>query len=309
MANTLFATGDPGTRYEFSGQQVDTFKKLLLRGGAAIIALIVVLSSYTIIPPGYVGVPITVGTVGSTVWGPGIHLKFPIITRSVLMSTRLEKHPVTAAAASKDLQQVTAEVTVPFSLRADSAPGVFQSLGSVADFVATIVDPGVMESVKAVTAQFTAEELVTKRETVKNLIEEKVKSYIRAALADKRLPGAIYVGVVAITHFDFSADFNNSIEQKVKAEQDALRAENEKRKQVTQAEANRDSMKAQADGDAYAMETRSKAEAGAIQRKADALRANPGLVQFNAVEKWDGKLPYYMTGGAPLPFVSVAPGK
>jgi regulator of protease activity HflC (stomatin/prohibitin superfamily) len=132
-----------------------------------------------------------------------------------------------------------------------------------------------------------------------------VKDYIRAALLDKRLPGAIDVGVVAITHFDFSADFNSSIEQKVKAEQDALRAENEKRKQVTQAEANRDSLKAQADGDAYALDTRSKAEAAAIQRKADALRANPGLVQLNAVEKWDGKLPEYMTGNAPLPFLQV----
>ena len=194
---------------------------------------------------------------------------------------------------------------MPFSLRAESAPGVFQSLGSVRDFVATVIDPGVMESVKAVTAQFTAEELVTKRETVKGQIEDRVKEYIRAALLDKRLPGAIDIGAVAITHFDFSADFNSSIEQKVKAEQDALRAENEKRKQVTQAEANRDSLKAQADGDAYALETRSRAEAAAIQRKADALRANPTLVQLNAVEKWDGKLPEYMTGNAPLPFISV----
>jgi regulator of protease activity HflC (stomatin/prohibitin superfamily) len=280
-------------------------RKLAFPALWAILALIVLLNSYTIVPPGFVGVAVTLGNVSQSVWDPGMHMKFPVITKAVLMSTRLDKHPVAAAAASKDLQQVTAEVTVPFSLRPESAPGVFQSLGSARDFISTIVDPGVMESVKAVTAQFTAEELITKRETVKGEIESKVKDYIRAALQDKKLSGAIDVGVVAITHFDFSADFNNSIEQKVKAEQDALRAENEKRKQVTQAEANRDSLKAQADGDAYALDTRSKAEAAAIQRKADALRANPGLVQLNAVDKWDGKLPQYMTGNAPLPFLSV----
>jgi len=163
-----------------------------------------------------------------------------------------------------------------------------------------------MESVKAVTAQFTAEELVTQREKVKALIEDQIKSYIRVALAEKKLPGAIDVGTVAITHFDFSPDFNNSIEQKVKAEQDALRAENEKRQKVTQAEAERDSQKARADGEAYSIEVRSKADAAAIQRKADALRANPNLIQLNAVDKWDGKLPQYMTSGAPLPFLNVS---
>jgi regulator of protease activity HflC (stomatin/prohibitin superfamily) len=272
----------------------------------AVVALIVISGCFTTVAAGNVGIPVTFGEVGNSVWNPGLHMKMPFITSVVAMSTRLEKHPVTAAAASKDLQQVTAEVTVPFSLRADSAPGVYQTLGSRETFKSTIIDPGVLESVKAVTAQFTAEELVTHREKVKALIEEQIKAYIRVALAEKRLPGAIDVGTVAITHFDFSPDFNNSIEQKVKAEQDALRAENEKRQKVTQAEAERDSQKARADGEAYSIEVRSKADAAAIQRKADALRANPNLIQLNAVDKWDGKLPEYMTSGAPLPFLNVS---
>ena len=84
-----------------------------------------------------------------------------------------------------------------------------------------------------------------------------------------------------------------------------MRAENEKKQKVTQAEAERDSTKAKADGEAYSIEVRSKAEAAAIQRKADALRANPNLVQLNAVDKWDGKLPEYMAGSAPLPFLTI----
>ena len=279
--------------------------KWAVRAVKGILILLLISGLYVNVPAGSVGVPITFGQVGASSWDPGFHLKAPFITKVLLMETRLQKHAVQAPAASKDLQQVTAEVTVPFSLRRSSAPGVYQTLGSVDMFKSTIIDPGVMESVKAVTAQFTAEELVTHREDVKSKIEQAVKTYVRGALADKHMPGAIEVGSVAITHFDFSPDFNNSIEAKVKAEQDALRAENEKKQKVTQAEASRDSAKAVADGEAYSIEVTSKAEAAAIQRKADALRANANLVQLNAVDKWDGKLPDYMGGQTPLPFLSI----
>ncbi len=293
---------------KFFEKVLPMIKKEAIRGFIGLFMLMFLLGCYVTVPAGSVGVPITFGSVGNASWDPGIHLKFPFITSVVKMSTRLQKHAVSAPAASKDLQQVTAEVAVPFSLHASSAPQVYQGLGSVEAFQVTIIDPGVMESVKAVTAQFTAEELVTRRETVKAGIETTVKKYVAEALIEKHLPGAIDIGEVAITHFDFSHDFNNSIEQKVKAEQDALRAENEKKQKVTQAEAQRDSVKAVADGEAYSIEVRSKAEAAAIQRKADALRANANLVQLNAVDKWDGKLPNYMAGGAPLPFISVGGG-
>lgn len=291
----------PDDDQEFIGK----YRQIAKKAGIALLLLVLFLTCYTTVPAGSVGVPITLGEVGNSSWDPGPHLKWPFVTSVTEMSTRLEKHSASAPAASKDLQQVTAEVAVPFSLNGSMAPRVFQSLGSVEMLTATIIDPGVMESVKAVTAKYTAEELVTQRERVKGALEEQIRTYVRQALAAKRLPGAIVIGEVAITHFDFSKDFNDSIEQKVKAEQDALRAENEKRKQVTQAEGNRDSNKAEADGDAYALDVRSRAEAAAIQRKADALRANPVLVQLNAVDKWDGKLPYYMSGSAPLPFLDV----
>lgn len=279
-------------------------KKIAVRAAVALVAVMVVFGGFVTVDAGTVGVPITLGEVGGNLT-PGLHFKLPFITDVQRMATRLQKHAVTAGAASKDLQQVQAEVTVPFSLRSSSAPNVYQSFGSVDTLVSTVIDPGVMESVKAVTAQYTAEQLVTMREKVKAALEEQIKQYIAAALTEKKLPGAIEIGQVAITHFDFSKDFNDSIEAKVKAEQDALRAENEKKKQVTQAEANRDAHKAETDGVAYGIEVQSKAEAAAIQRKADALRANPNLVQLNAVDKWNGILPQYMSGNAPIPFIHV----
>jgi regulator of protease activity HflC (stomatin/prohibitin superfamily) len=279
--------------------------KTVLAGILGLACLILLFGSFTTVDPGKVGIAVTLGYVSKAPWEPGLHWKLPLVTSVVEMSTRLEKHPVNAPAASKDLQQVTAEVTVPFSLKAESGPDVFQRLGMQETFQSTLIDPGVMESVKAITAQFTAEELVTQRETVKAKIEDQIKSYVREALAQKGLAGAIEIGNVAITHFDFSKDFNDSIEAKVKAEQDALRAENEKKQKVTQAEAERDSQKAKADGSAYSIEVQSKAEAAAIQRKADALRANPNLVQLNAVDKWDGKMPQYLGGQTPIPFLGV----
>lgn len=280
--------------------------RLARYGLAGLLVLLFLLGGYVTVPAGGVGIPLTFGKIGSQAMDPGFHIKLPLFTSVIRMSTRLQTHSVAAPAASKDLQQVTAEVTVPFSLNASMAPKTYQVLGSVDTFKATIINPGVMESVKAVTAAFTAEELVTKREVVKGAIERQVKAYVATALLTKGLAGSIEIGSVAITHFDFSPDFNKSIEMKVKAEQDALRAENEKKQKVTEAEATRDATKAEADGEAYSIEVKSKSEAAAIQRKADALRANPNLIQLNAVDKWDGKLPGYMAGSAPLPFLSVA---
>jgi regulator of protease activity HflC (stomatin/prohibitin superfamily) len=133
--------------------------------------------SFTTVDPGKVGIAVTLGYVSKTPWDPGLHWKWPLVTSVVEMSTRLEKHPVNAPAASKDLQQVTAEVTVSFSLKADSAPDVFQRLGMQETLQSTLIDPGFMESVKAITAQFTAEELVTQRETVNQKEHTNIRGY------------------------------------------------------------------------------------------------------------------------------------
>lgn len=257
-----------------------------------------------IVPSGAVGVVTHMGRVDAAPLGEGYHWKLPFYTNVEMMSTRLHTDKTQAQAASKDLQQVSAELTVPFTLKASDAPAVYQKIGNLEQVESNIINPGVLESVKSVMAQYTAEELVTKRELVKTKVEEQLKAYVNEALHDKGIPAAVAIGNVAITHFDFSPEFNKSIELKVKAEQDALRAENEKRQKITEAEATRDSQKARADGEAYATKVQSQAEADAIRIKAAALKDNPDIVNLNAVQKWDGKLPVY-TGGAPVPFIKL----
>lgn len=254
------------------------------------------------VPAGAVGIETKLGRVYPEPLQPGWHWKNPL-AHVEMMSTRLIADTVKAQASSHDLQQVTTELTVPFSIKPESGPAIYSKIGNVDKIEEVVINPGVLESVKAVAAKYTAEQLVTKREEVKTLTEELLKDYINTTLQEKGIPGAINVGNIAITHFNFSDDFNHSIELKVKAEQDALRAENEKKQKVTEAEAYRDSEKAKADGDAYSTKVKAQAEADAIKIRAEALKTNPKVVDLEAVKKWDGKLPVY-TGNNPVPFIN-----
>ena len=234
----------------------------------------------------------------------GLVLKLPW-QHLYMMPTSLIANTVRAKAGSHDLQEVTTEVTVPFHMAKGYGPKVFQNIGTLERVEAVVINPGILESLKAVTAQYTAEELLTKRQEVKDKVEIKLKEYVATALHEKGLDGAINIGNLAITHFDFSPGYKQSIEAKVKAQQDALRAGSEKQQRVTEAEGIRDATKARADGDAYAVDVCSKAEAIAIQRRADALKTNPQLIELNAIDKWDGKLPQYTGGNQPIPFLQV----
>jgi regulator of protease activity HflC (stomatin/prohibitin superfamily) len=161
-----------------------------------------------------------------------------------------------------------------------------------------------MESVKAVTAQYTAEELVTKRADVKARIQEAISGFIDETLEQKGAVGALTLANVAITDFDFSAEFNRAIEDKVRAEQEALQAINEKLRRVTQAEAAAAERTLAADAEAYQIEVASKARADAIRREAEALKDNPALIQLRIAEQWDGRLPQ-VTGGSAIPMLNL----
>lgn len=250
------------------------------------------------------GVLTQIGRVYDEPMDSGLHLKFPW-QKVYMMPTSLIANTVRAQAGSHDLQQVTTEVTIPFHMVEGFGPKVFKKIGTLEKVEAVVINPGVLESLKAVTARYTAEELITKRQEVKDHVEVKLKDYIHTALEERGLDGAIKIGNIAITHFAFSDGYNKSIEAKVKAAQDALRAESEKKQRVTEAEGIRDAKKATADGEAYSTEVRSKAEADAIKRRAEALKTNPDLIPLTAVEKWDGKLPTYQGGSAPIPFIQV----
>jgi len=255
-----------------------------------------------------VGVVKRLGAVQQQSLPEGLHFKVPFADQVIKVDVRLMNSRSNALSSSKDLQTVRTTVEVQYSINGEMAPFTYQKVGLNPQIQSRVIEPAIGESVKAITAQYTAEELITKRGTVKLQIQGAVQNYINATLEKKEIKEGIEIANVAITDFNFSDEFNRAIELKVKAEQEALQAKNEKLKRITQAEAAASEKQLAADASAYEITVGSKARAEAIKREAMALRNNPELIQLRIAEKWDGQLPHYNGGGA-VPFLNIEPGK
>lgn len=271
-----------------------------------LVAAFALLSGMTVIvESGHVGVVRTLGAVQPTALPEGFHFKKPFVDQVEQMDIRLTASNAQATAASKDLQTVTTQVTTQYSLNGNFAPQIYQRIGTLPKVSNSLVEPGIQECVKGVTAKFTAEELVTKREVVKQQIQEALTNFLNNTLREKELTGSINIANLAITDFNFSDEFNRAIEAKVKAEQMALQAKNEKLMRVTQAEASAEERKLAASAEAFSTEVQSKARADAIQREALALKQSPEIIQLRAIEKWDGVLPRISGENGVVPFLNV----
>ena len=259
----------------------DVLKKHLKKAIVIVVVLIVVFGSFTIVGAGERGVVLTLGRVSDVVFAEGLHFKLPIIQKVEKLDVKTQKEQVDATAASKDLQTVTAKVALNYHLDATKVNRLWQSIGS--EYKTRIIDPAIQEAVKAVTAKYTAEELITLR--------AQVKEDAKLALTERLTKEYIVVDELSIVDFDFSASFNEAIEAKVTAEQNALAAKN-KLEQIKY--------------EAEQRVTTAKGEAEAIRIQAQAIQQQGGAAYVNlkAVEKWNGTLPTYMMGDT-VPFVNL----
>lgn len=249
------------------------------------IILVVAVTPFKIITAGERGVVLRLGAVNRTM-SEGFNWKVPFIESVKVLDVRTQKEQVQASAASKDLQTVTAVVALNFHLDPESVSSLWKNIGS--EFKSRIIDPAIQESVKAATAKYTAEELITKR--------EQVKDEMRASLINRLAKEFIVVDEVSIVNFDFASEFNKTIEQKQVAVQQALKAENDLRRIKIEAE----QRVAQAEAEAKAILLQSNA---ANNEKYVALKALE--VQMEFAKHWDGKLPTQMVPGGALPFINV----
>lgn len=240
--------------------------------------LVIAFGSWGTISAGHRGIVLRNGAVTGEIKPEGLYFKTPWIESVREMNVQTTKEEVSTDAASKDLQTVTVHLALNLSVMPDRVTSIYQSIG--ANFESVIVDPALKESSKAVIAQYTAEELITKR--------EQVREGIAALLATKLDPLGIKTAAINIVNFDFSQTFNQAIEAKVTAQQNALAAENKLSQIKFEAEQK-------------VAEARGKAEAITIESAA--LQSNPAILQLRALEKWDGKMPQ-VTGGA-MPFLNV----
>jgi prohibitin 2 len=254
---------------------------------------------------GNVGVVKHLGALQPNVLPEGFHW-INVLDDVIEVGTQTWAQTAEATGASKDLQAVHTKVTVQWSTAPDRAVCLVQKFGEGPGmWSGGIMEPAIQEVVKAVSAKYTAEQLITHRADAKAAIEEALNIFVKKTLESRKCDNAVRIANVAVTNFEFSKEFNASIEAKVKAEQDALRAENEKRTRITQAEAKAKEQTLAAEATAFSIEAESKARAAAIERESKALASNPALVQLRIAEKWDGKLPT-MTG-ASIPLLNMTP--
>lgn len=234
-----------------------------------LVILLPTIGMWTVVGAGHVGV-ITRFSAVQRVVHPGFAFKIPLIEGVTQMETRTQKEQVEATAASNDLQEVKSTIALNYHLNGERAVDVFQNIGT--NYRERVVDPAMQEAFKATTAQFTAEDLIVKREQVREITLIELKERLEKH--------NVIVDDLNIVNFDFSKDFNTAIEQKQVAQQNLERAKIEA-----------ETAKTQAQGQANAQQ---------ILRNSGSLTNE--YLQFLSVQKWDGKLPNATNG---VPFINI----
>lgn len=255
----------------------------------AVVAVLWLLAPYGIVPAGTRGVMTTFGKPADEVLDEGIHLRIPLAQTIHLLEIRVQKSEGEGDAASKDLQAVHTRVAINYHLEPHQVAQAFRAIGTSTDIIADrIILPAAQESMKAVTARFTAEELITRRTDV--------REGIASLLREKMQRHGLVLDEFAVINFRFSDSFSKAIEAKVGAEQDKLRAE-------------RDLLRIRVEAEQKVTQAKAEAESLALQR----AQVTPELLKLREVEnqraaiaKWNGVLPTTTYGQVPLIGIAAA---
>ena len=259
MLNKTFVDGKPG-----AAANPKKVGKIVLIVVIILAAWIVLLNSFVVVPAGHTGVVMQFGAVSDTVLTEGLHLKVPFVTQVVQMDNRVLKTEVNSASASKDLQTVNSTIALNYRVDPLNSAELYKNVG--VNFENVIINPAIQECVKAVTAKFTAEELITQRQIVgdqmKTLLQEKISTY------------GLDIEVFNIITFEFSEEFNAAIEAKQTAQQNALKAEQDLAR--IKVEAQQQIEQARAEAESYRLKN---------------LEITETTLAMEWINKWDGKLP------------------
>lgn len=252
-------------------------------GFLVLIAFLLALNPFTTVKPGEGAVVIGLNGISRTL-DQGTHLKQPFFEEVEVYDLKVRKDETTASAASADLQTVNAVIAVNYQIDPTTLADTYARIGIEEAIKPTVIDPAVQEIVKAATAKYKADELITKRAAVTDEIQ--------TALGERLRPYNIIVQNVSVTNFDFSASFNEAIERKVTAEQEALAAKN-KLEQVKY------------ESEQTIVAAQGVAEAQRIKAAALQTQGGEALVRLTLAEKWDGHLPQTMVPGQTVPFLNI----
>ena len=255
---------------------------------AVLLLILLILKPWVQIGAGERGIVLNFGAVQDKVLGEGMHFRVPLMQEVIIMDVKIHKVVTDAASASSDLQDVAMSVALNYHIIPDKANIVYQSIG--VEFKERIIDPAIQEVMKAVSARYSAEELITKRPAVSAEMQEALKARL--------LVSNIAVDAFSIVSFNFSKIFTDAIEAKQTAEQNALKAK-------------RDLDRIKVEAEQTVTAATAEAEALRLQK----MNISPDLIELRrieanlkAIEKWNGILPE-VTGAGAVPFIGVGDSK
>lgn len=245
-----------------------------------LVLFLILCNPFVMVGPGERGIKIKLGEVQPESYGEGLHLIFPFIQKFKTMDVKTQKNTYTTAVYTKDIQQAKITYVINYNVQPDKVNKLFQEVGT--DYVSTILTPVVEGTIKDIIGKWNAQDLIANR--------EKATGDILTKLQAQLMDNYINVTDFQMTEINYSEVFERAIESKVTAEQEALKAKNKT---------------VQVEEEARQKVIAAEAEAKSMAIRAKALSQNKSLVQYEAVQKWDGKMPQYMLGNS-VPFINIS---
>lgn len=275
---------------------------------AVFLALIVLPNCFATVPVGSTGIMLTMGKVEDTALPEGMHFKIPFVQRIVSMDNRVKKLELSTEAFSKDIQTVSATLAVNYRLQTEKTFEIYKTTGTA--YEDNLIVPATHEVLKSVCAQYTAEELISKRAES----SDKMRDELDAKLSQI----GISITDFNIIDFDFSDEFISAVESKQVAEQlkkkaatenetAIAQAEREKQVSIKQSEAEAERVRIAAEAQAQSTLIAAQAEADAVKLAADAeayrLEQIGGQLTDKTIlntlaDNWNGELPGVIGAGA-----------
>lgn len=264
---------------------------------AVILIVIVLTSCFVVVTPGHTGVVVTLGKVSDRVLQEGMHFKAPFAQNVILIDNRIVKLEVSTEAFSRDLQTISSVVAVNYHVNKDKSFSLYKDVGL--GFEDVLVTPAVNEVLKAVTAKYTAQELVNSRNEVSNMLNGELNNKLTAY--------GVHVDDLNIINWDFSAEYISAVEAKQVAEQNLIKTRTEQEQSLVIA--NTEAQKRVIAAEAEASEIKTLAEAKAESNKALTESLSDMLIKYETLQKWDGQLPKVSTSGGGTPLIDVGLGE
>jgi regulator of protease activity HflC (stomatin/prohibitin superfamily) len=273
---------------------------------AALIVVVLIVNSFTVVNTGYVGVETQFGAMTGKLYQPGLRFKLPFIVDIVPFYTRNQSYEMNSTDLTRDLQTVQSRVVINYQIDPSDVLALFQHVGP--GYADTVVAPNAQSALHVEIGQFTVQDLISTTAQVQNAVQQTLTN------RPQILAYRIQVLSVNMTDNTFSPDFVAAVNRKQIAQQDLQRVTLEAQQKVVQANAGAQA----ASGDATAHVTVAKgnaqatlpeAQANAQAQKEQSVTLSALYNQYTAIQKWSGSVPLYVTGGSggtsPIPFLSL----